>query len=94
MVIAVLTAGKFLIKAGVGRHINLASQDGFDAGILGSPIKINGTVHNAMVSNGSTVHAQLFHTGHIFFYFVGTVQKGVFCVDVKVCKCHGVLLFF
>ena len=89
MVISVLPSGGLLIKPGVGRHINLAADYGFDPLRLRSPIEINHTIHHAVIRNGGTVHAQFFHPGNIFFYFVGTIQKRIFRVDMKMYKCHG-----
>ena len=73
MVIPVLAAGKLLVKAGIGRHIDLAAQNRLDSGFSCRAVKINDTVHNAVVGDCRTVHAKLFHTLDIFFYFVGTV---------------------
>ena len=87
----VVTTSDFPVKTGTRSNINLAAQNGIDSGSSCSTVKINDSVHNAMVCNGCTVHPQLLHTGHVLFYFVGTVQQTVFCVDMKVRKCH---LFF
>ena len=88
MIIAVVAAANFPVKAGARSNVNLAAQNRINSCGTGSTVKIDDSVHNAMISNGGTVHPKLFHTGNVFFYFVGTVQQTVFCMDVKVRKCH------
>ncbi len=88
MIVSVLPACQFLVKAGVGRHIDLTSQNRIDSLRLCGAVKINGAVHYAVVRYGCAVHAQLLYPCHIFLYFVGTVQQRIFRVDVKMNKCH------
>ena len=90
MVVSVLSAGEFLVKAGIGRHIYLAAQHRLDARRLCRPVEINDTVHDAVVRDGRTVHSQLLHPGDIFFYFIGAVQEGILRVDMKMYECHDI----
>ena len=92
MIITVLTTSCFSVEPGPRRHINLAAQNGIDPCCLCSPVKINHSIHNAMIRNSRTVHPQLFYTGHIFLDLIGTVQKTVFCMNMKMCKIHNLLL--
>ena len=73
MVISVLPAGQFLVKPGVCCHINLTAQDRSDPLCLACFIKIDHAIHDAVICDSSTVHAELLHPLHIFFYLVGTV---------------------
>ena len=91
MVISVLAPGQFLVKTGIWRHIYLTAQNRINPLRSGGAVKINYTVHNAMVCNGSAVHTQFPDPGNIFLNFVGTVQKGIFRVDMKMYKGHVLL---
>ena len=42
-----------LIEPRAGGHIDLAADDGMNALCLAGPVKINGTVHNAVVGDGT-----------------------------------------
>ena len=86
MVISVLAASCFTVKSGAGSYINLTSQDRIDSLGPCCTVKIDHTVHNSVVCDRRTVHAKFFDTGYIFFYFIGTIQQTVFCMDVKMCK--------
>ena len=94
MIIPVLSPGQFLIKTGVWRHIHLAADNGFYPRAFGCPVKINDTVHGTVIRYGSAVHPQFFHPGNIFFDFIGTVQKGIFRVDMQMYECHAKTPFF
>ena len=94
MIISVFTPGKLLVKPGIGRYINLTSQNGLDARFLGSTVEIYHTIHNTVICNGSAFHPQFFHPGNVFFDFIRTVQKGIFRVDVKMYKWHNELPSF
>ena len=73
MIVSVLSAGQFLVKPGVRRHIDLTAKDRFDPFCLACFIKVYHTIHDTVIRDGSTVHAELLHPFHIFFYLVGTV---------------------
>ena len=60
MIVAVLPVRGFSVKSGTGRHIYLASDDGFDSHLSGRPVEIDHAVHDAMVRDSHAVHAQLF----------------------------------
>ena len=88
MIIPVLTAGKFLVKTGIGRHIHLTADDRIDSRFPGCSVKINHAIHHAMIRNRRAVHAQFFHPFYVFFDFIGSVQQGVLRMNVQMCKCH------
>ena len=93
MMIAILSAGQFFVKTGIRRHIHLAAQDWLDAGFPCGTVKIDYTVHDTMVGNCRTVHSQLFDPGYVLLDLVGTVQQRIFCMNMKMCKCHFVVPF-
>ena len=93
MIVAVLAIGVFPFKAGTGRHINLAADDGLDAHFPCRTVKVNDAIHNAMVGDGHAVHAKLFGPRRQLFDLTGTVQQTVLCMDVQMCKCHCLLLY-
>ena len=89
VVIAVLALSLFPVKTGAGRHIDFAAQDGPDPLRPAGPVEINDTIHNAVVRNGRGVHAEFFDSFYIFTDFVGSIQKRIFRMDMKMCKCHS-----
>ena len=93
MMIAILSAGQFFVKTGIRRHIHLAAQDWLDAGFPCGTVKIDYTVHDTMVGNCRTVHSQLFDSGHILFDLIGSIQQRIFCMNMKMCKCHFAIPF-
>ena len=88
MMITVVSAACFFIKTGSRRHIDLAAKDWLDSLCPRLPVKIDHTVHNTMVRDGSTVHPQLFHPRHILFYLIGPVQQTVLRVYMQMYKIH------
>ena len=82
MMISALSTGSLTVKPGIRRHINFTAENRLDSLLSGFPVKIDHTVHDSVVRDRSTVHAQFFDSGYIFFYFVGTVQKTVLRMDV------------
>ena len=94
MIIPVLPAVQFLVKPGVWSHIDLAAQNGLDSRLLRRQVKVDGAVHDAVIRDGGTVHAQLLHPRHIFLYFIGSVQKRILRMNMKMCKCHDPAPFF
>ena len=75
MVIAVLSGALFSVETGTGRHIDLASDDGFDACLFCRLIKIDHAVHDAVIGYGRAVHSKLFDAFYIFFDLIGAVQE-------------------
>ena len=73
MVVPILSAGQLSVKSGTGRHVDFTADNGIDSCRRGLLIELDDAVHNAMVCDGRTVHAQLFHTLDILFDLVGTV---------------------
>ena len=89
MIIPVLTAANLTVKPGIGRHIHLTAQDRIDARLPGRPVKINDAEHDAMVGDGTAVHAQLLYPLNALFDLIRTVQQAVLRVDMQMCKFHG-----
>ena len=50
---------------------------------LASPVKINGTVHDAVVSDGTGGLAQLLEPARQVTDAAGTVQKAILCMYMK-----------
>ena len=93
MVITVFSTSCFTVKAGSRCNINFTAQDRIDSRSSCRTVKIDHAVHHTMVRNSRTVHAKFFDTVHIFFYFIRTIQKTVFCMDMKMCKVHTLILY-
>ena len=78
MIIFFFVAAGFFIKPGTGSHIYLAADNRLYSCGLCCFIKINHTIHHAMIGNGSRAHAKLLHTGYIFFNLIRAIQKRIF----------------
>ena len=92
MVIALLPAADLLVKTRVRRDIDLAPENRLDAVCLRLLIKVNHTVHDAVVCDRGTVHAKLLDTLDILLNLVGAVEQTVLCMYVQMCKCHSLTL--
>ena len=90
MVVTVVAAADLAVEAGTRGYIDFAAKDRIYSGCFRCPVKIDDAVHDPMVCDGRAIHPKLLYTGNIFFYFIGTVQQGVFGVDVEVGKSHCV----
>ena len=93
MVITILSTCQFLVKPGIRSHVYLTAQDRFDPRFSGCTVEIDHAVHNAMVGDCRAVHAQLLDPGYVLLDLVGTVQQRIFCMNMKMCKCHFVVPF-
>ena len=89
MIVSVISRVLFPVKAGARSHIYFTAQNGPDPFGFTGPVKVNDTIHHAMVRDGRAVHSQGFDLADILLYFVGTVQKRILCMDMKVGKGHG-----
>ena len=76
------------VKSGVRCHVHLTAKDWIDTCCLRSLVKVNDTKHHSMVCDRCTVHAKLFHSCNIFFYFIRAIQKGKLCMHMEMGKCH------
>ena len=92
MIITVIAASRFTVKPGTRCHINLTAEDWIDSCCPCCAVKIYHAIHDTMICNGRTVHAKRLDTVYIFFYFVGAIQKTVFCMNMKMCKIHNLVL--
>ena len=59
-------------------HIDLAADDRLYAGSLGSLIKVDTAVHNAVVGNGNSALAQFLDPIHYGIDAASTVQEAIF----------------
>ena len=73
---------------GPAGHINLAADDGLDAGSLGSLVKINAAVHDAVVGDGDSGLPQLLHPVHHAADAAGAVKEAIFRMYVQMDKAH------
>ena len=85
MMIPVFSAAGLTVKPRTRRDINLASQDRTDSLPPAFLIKIHHAVHDAVVGNRRTVHAQLFYPRDIILNLVGAVQEAIFrmCMQMR-----------
>ena len=73
---------RFFIKAGTGSNIDLASQHRINPCSTRGTVEFNDAEHHAVICDRSGCHAKFFHSVHIFFDLIGTVQQTVFCMDM------------
>ena len=75
-----------LLESGVGRNVELTSDNGFDPGFFAAFIKVDDAVHNSVVcySHGIMTHLQG-NSGDIGDA-ARTVEKTVFTVQMQVNK--------
>ena len=80
----------YLVKAGAGGHIHLTADDGLDASLFCSLIKLHAAVHHAVVGAGNGGLSALFYAIHQLVNAAGTIQQAVLCVDVQMDKRPGI----
>ena len=79
-----------LIEAGAGGNVDLAADDGADAGFFTFLVEIDGSVHHAVVGDGNGGLPQRFGTGNQPLDAAGAVKEAVFGMDMQVDKVgHG-----
>jgi len=79
-----------LVPAGAGSHVDLAADDRMDAGGLGRFIELDHAVHNAVVGDRQSLHAQFLGPGHQLVDLAGAVQKAVAGMGMQMHKFrHG-----
>ena len=88
MIIPVVPMARLPVMARAGGDIDLASDDRIDALFFCRLIKIDHAVHDAVIGYCSRRHSELLHPSDVLRDFIGTVQKGILRVDVKMCKRH------
>ena len=76
--VGVVVQPMHLVRHPPAGHIHLAADDGLDARGLGSLVKIDAAVHDAVVGDGHSGLAQLLHPVHQAVNPAGPVQKAVF----------------
>ena len=75
-----------LVEAGAGGHIDLAPDDGLDAGLFGRLVKLHAAVHHPVVGAGDGGLAALLDPLHQPVDPAGAVQQAVLGVDVQMDK--------
>ena len=75
-----------LVEAGAGGHIDLAPDDGLDAGLFGRLVKLHAAVHHPVVGAGDGGLAALSDPLHQPVDPAGAVQQAVLGVDVQMDK--------
>jgi hypothetical protein len=84
----VIFIGGIAAEATARGDINLTANDGLDAGLFSSLVKLDGTVHDAVVGDGQAIHTQFFSLLHEPRDTAHTIQQAVFGVDMEVSKHH------
>ena len=82
MIITVLIISRLFVKPGTRCHIDLTSKDWLDPLGFCFFIKIDHSIHDTMVCDRCTVHAQFLDSCHIFLDLVGAIQQTVFCMHM------------
>ena len=90
VIIPVVSVALLPVKARSRRDIDLASDDGIDAGLFCLFIKIDHAVHDAVIGNGRCRHAEFFDPAYVLGDLIGTVQERILRVDVKMRKSHRI----
>ena len=75
-----------LVRQPPGRHVALAADDRFDAGLVGLLIKFHRPEHGAVIGDGHGFHAELPGPFEEPIDADGAVQQAVLGVDVEVNK--------
>ena len=72
-----------LFEAAPGGDINFTPDDGFDPGLQGLLIKIEGAEHRAVIRNRQGRHAEIFRPGEKILQAVGAVQETVLGMQME-----------
>lgn len=73
-----LAAGlQALVQMGSGGDVHLTADDGLDAGFLAFLIEFDDPVHDPMVGDGQSRHAQFLGIGHQVRNPAGPIQQGI-----------------
>ncbi len=78
-----------MLLHGAGCHVGFQPDDGLDADLLRSVVKLDHTEHGAVVGDGEGGHVHLFGTLDQLLDITEAVEEGVFGVDVEVGEGHG-----
>ena len=70
MIVAIAFGLRVAVEATARRNVHLTAENRSDALLLALLIEVDAAVHDAVVGDGGTVHAQFFDLGDIFFDFV------------------------
>jgi hypothetical protein len=72
-----------LFEAAPGGDVNFTPDDGFDPGLQGLLIKLEGPEHRAVVRNRQGRHAEIFRPSEKILQTVGPVQEAVLGMQMK-----------
>ena len=75
-------AGVLVVPAVVG-DVDLAADDGLDAGVAAGGVEVHNTIEGAVVGDGQRIHAQLAGAGDQFRDAADAVEHTVFGVNVE-----------
>ena len=78
-----LVVQRGFIKTSAGGDINFDADDGFDTGLGGLIIKLNGSEHGAMIGGGHRVHAEISSTLQHVVNANGAVQQAVLGMNME-----------
>ena len=84
--IIILIKHLFLIKPCSGCNINLTTDNRPDSMIFASLVKINSPIHITMICNSKGLHSKLFGFQNKLLNTAGTIQQGIFRMNMKMCK--------
>ena len=90
MKIAVISPADLTVETGSRRDVDFTSDNRPDFLRQALLIEIDHAVHHAVIRDRRGIHAELFHTGDIFLYLIGTVQKTVLRMDMQMCEIQTV----
>ena len=82
MIVLIFSRADLPVEPGARGDVDLAAQNRLNSGFPGGAVKVNHSVHDAVIGDCQTVHAQLLRPRHQFLYLGRRVQQAVFCMDV------------
>ena len=85
----ILIIGAMLLVAHTARSdIDFAADDRLDAGGLARAVKVDRSVHDAVIRDRDRVLSQLLYALCQQVYAAGPVEQGIFTVHMQMNKCH------
>ena len=76
------------VKSGSGRNIHFTAYNWLYSRLFCLFIKINRSIHYAMVGNRHGTLSQPLNSGNQVLNPAGSIQETVFTVNMQMCKCH------
>lgn len=84
----VVALGGVVVDAIAG-DVDVAADDGFDAGGFGGAVEFDGAVEDGVVGHGHVGHAHVAGGSKGVFYFEGAVEEAVAGVEMKMAEGGG-----